>query len=128
MIGTKILGQIVAEPIEEGQRVKVGDLLARIDDRDYQAQLKQAYADRDLAAANVVLKQARANRLRELYKQNVESKDSLEDAENQLAVAEAELKRRTARSTSQSSTSARPSSRRQSTASCCRSIANSATR
>ena len=51
VIGTKILGQIVAEPIEEGQRVKVGDLLARIDDRDYQAQLKQAYADRDLAAA-----------------------------------------------------------------------------
>jgi len=93
VIGTKILGQIVAEPIEEGQRVKVGDLLARIDDRDYQAQLKQAYADRDLAAANVVLKRARAQRLRELYKQHVQSKDSLEDAENQLSVAEAELKK-----------------------------------
>jgi HlyD family secretion protein len=93
VIGTKILGQIVAEPIEEGQRVKVGDLLARIDDRDYQAQLKQAYADRDLAAANVVLKTARANRLRQLYAQGVESKDSLDDAENQLAVAEADLKK-----------------------------------
>lgn len=93
VIGTKILGQIVAEPIEEGQRVKVGDLLARIDDRDYQAQLKQAYADRDLAAANVVLKSARANRLRQLYAQGVESKDSLDDAENQLAVAEADLKK-----------------------------------
>src|SRR6266403_1331638 len=83
VIGTKTLGQIVAEPIEEGQRVKVGDLLARIDDRDYQAQLRQAHADRDLAAANVVLKQARAERLRELYKQGVQSKDSLDDAENQ---------------------------------------------
>jgi HlyD family secretion protein len=93
VIGTKILGQIVAEPIEEGQRVKVGDLLARIDDRDYQAQLKQAYADRDLAAANVVLKTARANRLRQLYAQGVESKDSLDDAENQLAVAQADLKK-----------------------------------
>jgi RND family efflux transporter MFP subunit len=93
VIGTKILGQIVAEPIEEGQHVKVGDLLARIDDRDYQAQLRQAYADRDLAAANVALKRARAGRLRELYKQNVQSKDSLDDAENQLAVAEAELKK-----------------------------------
>lgn len=93
VIGTKILGQIVEEPIEEGQKVKVGDLLARIDDRDYQAQLKQAYADRDLAVANVQLKQARANRLRELYKQHVESKDSLDDAENQLAVAQAELKK-----------------------------------
>ena len=93
VIGTKILGQIVAEPIEEGQRVKVGDLLARIDDRDYQAQLKQAYADRDLARANVVLKRAREDRMRELYAKGVQSKDSLDDAENQLAVAEADLKK-----------------------------------
>ena len=91
VIGTKILGQIVAEPIEEGQRVKVGDVLVRIDDRDYQAQLRQAYADRDLSEANIVLKRARAERLRELYRQGVQSKDSLDDAENQLSVAEAEL-------------------------------------
>src|SRR5499433_228404 len=32
-IGTKILGQIVEEPIEEGQHIKAGDVLARIDDR-----------------------------------------------------------------------------------------------
>ena len=93
VIGTKILGQIVAEPIEEGQRVKVGDLLARIDDRDYQAQLKQAYADRDLSQANLVLKKARAERMRQLYKEGVESKDSLDDAENQLSVAEADVKK-----------------------------------
>jgi HlyD family secretion protein len=91
VIGTKILGQIVAEPIEEGQQVKVGDLLARIDDRDYQAQLRQAYADRDLSAANVKLKSARAERLRALFKEGVQSKDALDDAENQLSVAEAEL-------------------------------------
>src|SRR5271168_3467974 len=78
VIGTKILGQIVA---------------ARIDDRDYQSQLRQAYADRDLAVANVVLRKARAQRLRELYKQGIESQDSLDDAENQLSVAEATLKK-----------------------------------
>ncbi len=93
VIGTKILGQIMAEPIEEGQKVKVGDLLARIDDRDYQAQLRQAYADRELAVANVTLKQQRADRLRALYKEGVQSKDSLDDAENQLSVAAAALKR-----------------------------------
>lgn len=50
-IGTKILGQIVAEPIEEGQHVKTADLLAQIDGRDYQAQLRQAAATRDLSEA-----------------------------------------------------------------------------
>src|SRR5579863_7976471 len=84
VIGTKILGQIVEEPIEEGKKVRVGDLLARIDDRDYQAQLRQAFADRDLAQANLKLKQARVERMSELYRQGVQSKDSLDDAENQL--------------------------------------------
>src|SRR5438309_10200992 len=43
-IGTKSLGQIVQEPIEEGQHSTAGDVLARIDDRDYQAQLHRAVA------------------------------------------------------------------------------------
>src|SRR5215470_18021791 len=65
-IGTKILGQIVAEPIEEGQHVRKGDLLARIDDRDYQAQLREAQAARTLAQANVKLALSKAERVRQL--------------------------------------------------------------
>src|SRR5258708_26815715 len=38
-IGTKILGQLVEEPIGGGQQIKPGDVLARIYDRDYQPQL-----------------------------------------------------------------------------------------
>jgi len=92
-IGTKILGQIVEEPIEEGQHVKRGELLARIDDRDYQAQLRQAIADRELALANLKLKEAQAARLRALFRSGVESRDSLDVAENALAVARAALGR-----------------------------------
>ncbi len=92
-IGTKILGQIVDEPIEEGQHVKRGDLLARIDDRDYRAQLRQALADRELAAANLKLKQAQAARMRVLFGNGVESRDNLDMAENALAVARAALAR-----------------------------------
>jgi RND family efflux transporter MFP subunit len=81
------------EPIEEGQHVKKGDLLARIDDRDYRAQLHQANADRDLAAANVRLKQTQAARLRTLYKSGVASRDQLDVAENALDTAHANLAR-----------------------------------
>src|SRR5437016_10992038 len=63
-VGTKILGQIVEEPIEEGQHVKKGEVLARIDDRDYQAQLRQAIAIREMAQANARHTAAHADRAR----------------------------------------------------------------
>ncbi|MBZ5492261.1 MAG: efflux RND transporter periplasmic adaptor subunit [Acidobacteriia bacterium] len=93
IVGTKILGQIVEEPIEEGQRVKKGDLLARIDDRDYQAQLRQAVANRDLAYANLRLMAAKAQRQRELYTAGIISKDDFDISENALAVAQSSLRR-----------------------------------
>src|SRR5712672_4737303 len=65
-IGTKILGQIVEEPIEEGQHIKAGDVLARIDDRDYQALLRQAITIRDIAKARLHLLQKQADRVRRL--------------------------------------------------------------
>jgi RND family efflux transporter MFP subunit len=92
-IGTKILGQIVDEPIEEGQHVKVGDVLARIDDRDYQAQLRQAIAIRDLAKANLRLAQSKADRASRLKDARTISTDDFETAMNAAEGAQAELQR-----------------------------------
>src|SRR6516225_2140864 len=92
-IGTKILGQIVEEPIEEGQHVKKGDVLARIDDRDYQAQLRQAIAMRDVAKANLHLLQAKANRARYLIKTGAISSEDFETEITAAEVAQAQLKR-----------------------------------
>jgi RND family efflux transporter MFP subunit len=92
-IGAQILGQIVEEPIQEGQHVKKGDLLAKIDDRDYVAQLNQAIADRNLAQANLVLGRAQAARQLELYKHGVESRDQYDVTINALSVDEANLKK-----------------------------------
>ena len=95
-IGTKILGQIVAEPIEEGQHVRIGDVLAQIDDRDYQAQLRQAAAVRDLSESNLRLDLAKAERARHLFGTGIISKDEYETAMNAAEVAQAALKRDTA--------------------------------
>jgi RND family efflux transporter MFP subunit len=92
-VGTNVVGTIVSEPIEEGQLVKKGTLLAKIDDRNYRGLLNQAIADRDLAAANVKLDAAQAGRLRALHSEHVVSQDDLDQAENKLAVAKASLER-----------------------------------
>jgi RND family efflux transporter MFP subunit len=55
--------------------------------------LRQTIADRELAVANVKLKEAQASRLRMLYRSGVESKDNLDVAENAAAVARASLAR-----------------------------------
>src|SRR6266699_3831061 len=93
IIGTKILGQILDEPIEEGQHIKAGDVLARIDDRDYQAQLRQAIAIRDVAKANLHLLQDKADRARHLIKTGAISTDDFETAITAAEVAQAELGR-----------------------------------
>src|SRR5437588_196829 len=92
-IGTKILGQIVAEPIEEGQHIKAGDVLARIDDRDYQAQLRQAIALGDIAKADLHLLQAKAHRARNLIQARAISTEDFETAIAAEEVAQAQLKR-----------------------------------
>ena len=92
-VGTKILGQIVDEPIEEGKHVKKGDLLAKIDDRDYRAQLEQAVADYDLAVANARLADAKLARAQALFKRGYESQDDLDVAVNAAQVAHAAIER-----------------------------------
>src|SRR5258705_1579379 len=95
-IGTKILGQIVAEPIEEGQHVRIGDLLAQIDDRDYQAQLRQAAAARELSESKLRLDLAKAERRRHLFGTGAISKEEYDTAISEAEVAKAALKRDTA--------------------------------
>jgi membrane fusion protein, multidrug efflux system len=48
----KVGGFVAEVKVEDHQAVKSGDLLARIDDRDYRARLAQAEADLELAVAN----------------------------------------------------------------------------
>jgi membrane fusion protein (multidrug efflux system) len=82
----KIVNEISAVvrelPFAEGQRVKKGDPLARLDDSELVAELARAEALRDQARTN-------HQRVRQLVEQQAASQQELDDASSALKVAEA---------------------------------------
>lgn len=90
-LGFRVGGKILAREAQVGQRVKSGQLLARIDPQDYQlavsaarAQVAAAQTNRDLAAADF-------KRFRELKEQGFISGAELERRETALKAAQAQL-------------------------------------
>ena len=59
-LGFRVSGKLVSRTVDVGVSVKKGDLLARLDEQDYQNRLRSAEAD--LAAAEAVLTEAQARR------------------------------------------------------------------
>src|SRR5262245_56095541 len=53
IIAPKVAGYVAQVLVRDNERVKPGQLLARIDDRDYKAALNQAHADVAAAGATV---------------------------------------------------------------------------
>jgi multidrug efflux system membrane fusion protein len=95
----RVTGKILARPVEIGDRVRKGQLLARLDNSDFQlavqtlkAQLKSAVADRDFTKDDLT-------RYRELLDQKVISSTDFDrhqtaytNAQERVAVLEAQLK------------------------------------
>src|SRR4029077_2034374 len=52
-IAPKVSGYITAVPVTDNQHVKAGDVIARIDDRDYRTALNQAEAQVAAAHASI---------------------------------------------------------------------------
>jgi multidrug efflux system membrane fusion protein len=88
----RVDGQIVAVNFTEGQEVKKGDVLFRIDPRPYQATLRQAEANalRDAAARDQARSQER--RYQELLDKNFVSKEAYAQIATNAQVAEANAK------------------------------------
>ncbi|KGG81570.1 efflux RND transporter periplasmic adaptor subunit [Comamonas thiooxydans] len=101
-LGFRVAGKITRREVELGQHVKAGQVLARLDARDYQlsadaarAQLASATTQRDLAEAN-------AKRFRALRAQNFISAAEMERYEANLKAAQASLDQARAQLSSQS--------------------------
>lgn len=91
VLSTRLMGAVTEVRVHEGDRVRQGELLARIDARDLSAQ--EAQADARIAEAEAVHRDAAANaeRFRALYADSAATKMQLDAIETGLARAEAGL-------------------------------------
>lgn len=102
-VGAKVPGRIANIPVEEGDKVKAGDVLAELEHSDLDATLASRQVAVDLAEAEVAeaeytLAQAERDmhRQRELYDRNAGTLEAVEQAETAYKVAQATLAARQA--------------------------------
>ena len=86
-ISPKVSGYITDVPVTDNQHVNTGDLLARVDDRDYRIALDQAKAQVAVAQANIDNIQAQIDSQQEQIKQ---AQAQVDQAEAQLKFAQQE--------------------------------------
>jgi HlyD family secretion protein len=107
-VSANTMGRVTRVAVAEGQRVKTGEFLLEIDPRSLEGQLQRGEAS--VAAARSSLQQARTavdqtrvtldlsrqnlKRQQELWQEGLTSRETLERAENEVAVREAELRAR----------------------------------
>ena len=113
-ISANQMGRVTRLAVEEGQRVKAGQFLLEIDPRQLEGQLQRgeasvaaaksglAQARVGVASAETAHQQARANlelaqqnlkRQQELWKDGLTTRESLERAQNEVTIREADVKR-----------------------------------
>lgn len=90
-LSTKLMGTVTAVLVHEGDAVRAGQVLARIDARDITA--RRAQADAGIEAAEAASREARqhAERMRALHADEAATRAQLDAAEAGLARAEAGL-------------------------------------
>ncbi len=106
-VSTKILGRIDTLTVDEGDTVKTGQMLVRLDDTDLRAQQAQARTALSLAQENIVLAkvsldkaQTDFNRAAAQFKDNIITKEQYDHAQSELESAKARLSIATAQSNS----------------------------
>ena len=90
-IKSKASGEIVELPVEEGDFISQGDLIARLDQKDEHAEVAQAQADFDIAKAELKQAQSTFVRRNQLFQDNLISEEEQGQIELGLAVARGKL-------------------------------------
>jgi len=84
-----IAGRLTHVYVEEGDTVKSGDLLARLDDREAKSFLKRANASYESAKEDVLLAERSLKRLKQAFEKGAIAKRLVEEAEVELRSAKA---------------------------------------
>lgn len=91
-LSTKLMGSVIAVPVQEGSAVRAGQRLVRIDARDLAAKREQVNANQSAATALHAQAAAHAARMRALFTEDAAPKSMLEAAEAGLTQAESGLR------------------------------------
>jgi HlyD family secretion protein len=86
-IKSKASGQIEELPVEEGDLIQEGELIARLDQKDERAEVAQAQEDRDIAKAELEQAQRMFDRRDQLFQDNLISEEERDQIDLSLAVA-----------------------------------------
>jgi len=85
-VAFEVSGKLIEFPVTESQKVKKGDLLARLDPRDYQSDL-------DAARASANAARTEHDRMKALFDKDVASKQDLERAQRAYEVTAARVEK-----------------------------------
>ena len=86
----KVPGLVTARPVEVGQKVKTGELVAVLEKTDYQLKLKQAQAALARAHARARAAEVSYQRMRRLYENRSISPQELDDARGKAETTKAQ--------------------------------------
>ena len=89
VVSAKIQGRLADLRVEEGDRVREGELIARLESSDYEAQVQRAQALRERASADLSENERLLRQARDLAAQQIASRDQVDVAESRVRVARA---------------------------------------
>jgi len=86
-IKSKASGEIEDLPIEEGDEIRRGDLIVRLDQTNVKAELEQAKADLEISQAELTQAQNNYDRRKQLFEKGMISDEEMDNVALQLAQA-----------------------------------------
>ncbi|MBK5254435.1 MAG: efflux RND transporter periplasmic adaptor subunit [Vicinamibacteria bacterium] len=92
VVSAKIQGRLSSLRVEEGSRVREGEIIARLENRDYLAQVERAEASVQRSEADLAEASRQKRVAADLERQQIGTKDTLEAASSRVAVTEAALR------------------------------------